>query len=86
MRKYLLDTTNIINANARLHNWNGFGLCVMTLLHIWSILFPCITHGYTAVVVPGVWEWPASERTPPKCTFQGEDEPGCWPGDANVGK
>mmetsp|Transcript_23315 Transcript_23315/g.36072 ORF Transcript_23315/g.36072 Transcript_23315/m.36072 type:complete len:425 (+) Transcript_23315:884-2158(+) len=53
----------------------------MTLLHVWSILFPCITHGYTAVVVPGVWEWPASERTPVKCSVS--DEPGCWPGDAN---
>jgi len=32
VRKYLLDTSNIINANTRLHNWNGIGLCVMTLL------------------------------------------------------
>ena len=31
-----------------------------------------------------VWEWPASERTPTKCKFDGTDEPGCWPGDANV--
>ena len=84
VRKYLLDTSNIVNANVRLHSWNGIGLCVMTLLHVWSILFPCITHGYTAVVVPGVWEWPASERTPVKCSVS--DEPGCWPGDANPGE
>ena len=31
-----------------------------------------------------VWEWPASERTPAKCKFDGTEEPGCWPGDANV--
>ena len=31
-----------------------------------------------------VWEWPASERTPTKCKFDGSDEAGCWPGDANV--
>eukprot|EP00578_Thalassiosira_sp_NH16_P020462 CAMPEP_0181094590 /NCGR_PEP_ID=MMETSP1071-20121207/10072_1 /TAXON_ID=35127 /ORGANISM="Thalassiosira sp., Strain NH16" /LENGTH=653 /DNA_ID=CAMNT_0023176925 /DNA_START=220 /DNA_END=2182 /DNA_ORIENTATION=+ len=68
VRKYLLDTSNIVNANMRLHNWNGIGLCVMTILHVWSILFPCVTHGYTAVVVPGVFEWPLSERTPAKCS------------------
>ena len=83
VRKYLLNTSNIINANTRLHFWNGIGLCVMTILHIWSILFPCVTHGYSAVVVPGVFEWPLSERTPVKCSVS--NEPGCWPGDANPG-
>ncbi|EJK45497.1 hypothetical protein THAOC_35886 [Thalassiosira oceanica] len=83
VRKYLLNTSNIINANTRLHYWNGIGLCVMTILHIWSILFPCVTHGYSAVVVPGVFEWPLSERTPGKCSVS--NEPGCWPGDANPG-
>lgn len=42
--EYHLDTSNIINANLRLHYyhyWNGIGLCVTmtTLLHVWSILF-----------------------------------------------
>ena len=50
----------------------------------YSIVFPCITHGYSAVVVPGIFEWPLSERTPVKCSVS--DEPGCWPGDANPGK
>eukprot|EP00984_Skeletonema_dohrnii_P012184 scaffold4918_cov90-Skeletonema_dohrnii-CCMP3373.AAC.2 len=36
VRKYLLDTSNIVNANVRLHSWNGIGLCVMTLLHVWK--------------------------------------------------
>ena len=37
----------------------------MTLIHIWSILLPCVTHKWGAQVVPGVFEWPLSERTPP---------------------
>ncbi|KAL7530803.1 hypothetical protein ACHAWF_003518 [Thalassiosira exigua] len=53
----------------------------MTLLHVWSILFPCVTHGYTAVAVPGVFEWPLSERTPVKCSVSNDQD--CWPGDAN---
>ncbi|KAL7532403.1 hypothetical protein ACHAWF_004125 [Thalassiosira exigua] len=56
----------------------------MGLAFDWSILFPCITHGYIAVVVPGVFEWPLSERTPVKCSKS--DVPGCWPGDANPGQ
>ena len=78
---YLLDCSNIVHANNRLHNYTGIGLCVLTLLHIWSILFPCITHGYTAKMVVGVWEWPLSERKPIKCSVV--DVPGCWPDDAN---
>jgi len=79
--KYILDCTNMVNANIRLHTSNGIALCVLTLLHVWSILFPCIFHGYSATVVPGKFEWPLSERTPTKCKV--EDFDGCWPGDAN---
>jgi len=79
--RYLLDCSNIVHANNRLHRYTGIGLCVLTLLHVWSILFPCITHGYTAKVIVGVFEWPLSERNPVKCEV--EDVPGCWPGDAN---
>jgi hypothetical protein len=79
--KNILDCSNMINANLRLHKITGIGLCVLTLLHVWSILFPCIFHGYSATVVPGTFEWPLSERTPVKCSV--EDVPGCWPGDAN---
>ena len=79
--KNLLDCSDIVNANLRLHKFHGILLCVLTLLHVWSILFPCVFHGYSATVVPGKFEWPLSERTPIKCSV--EDVPGCWPGDAN---
>lgn len=61
----ILDCSNIIKANLRLHKWNAILLCVLTLIHVWSILLPCVTHGYSAKVIPGVWEWPISERKPP---------------------
>lgn len=80
--KHLLNCSNIVNANNRLHISTGIGLCALTLLHVWSILFPCIFNGYSAVVVVGNFEWPLSERTPVKCSE--EDVPGCWPGDANL--
>jgi predicted ferric reductase len=63
--KYILDCSNIINANLRLHRWNGIALVVLTLLHVWSILLPCITHRWGAQVVVGTFEWPLSERAPP---------------------
>ena len=80
--KNVLNCTNMVNANIRLHVYNGIALCVLTLLHVWSILFPCIFHGYTAKVILGNFEWPVSERTPTKCSVEEFD--GCWPGDANV--
>ena len=85
--KYLLDCRNIVNANLRMHRWNGIALCVMTLLHVWSILFPCICHGYQPLLVPGQFEWPLSERTPRRCS-EDEDpkEDGCWPGDTDPEK
>jgi len=81
--RHVLDCSDIVNANIRSHTINGIGLCILTLLHVWSILFPCLFHGYSAKVVPGTFEWPLSERTPKRCT---EEDPmdGCWPGDANV--
>lgn len=79
--KYCLDCRNIVNANIRLHTYTGILLCILTLLHVWSILFPCVFHGYSATVVVGNFEWPISERTPTKCSV--EDVEGCWPGDAN---
>ena len=80
--KYLLNCTNIVNANLRIHYWNGIAICISTLLHVWSILFPCIFHGWSAKVIPGNFEWILSERTPTKCSVEQVD--GCWPGDANA--
>ena len=80
--KYVLDCSNMVNANIRLHMYNGIALCVLTLLHVWSILFPCIFHGYSVKVIPGQFEWFLSERNPTKCKVEQFD--GCWPGDANA--
>lgn len=62
--RYVLDCSNIVKANIRLHRWNAIALCVLTLIHVWSILFPCVTHGYSAQVIPGTFEYPLSERAP----------------------
>ena len=76
--KKLLDCRNIVNANIRMHRWNGIALCVLTLLHVWSILFPVVFHGYRAKVVLGLLEWPLSERTPTRCDYEDYLD-GCWP-------
>lgn len=60
----VVDCDDIIHANLRIHRWNGIALCALTLLHVWSILLPCITHGYKAKIIPGYFEWPLSERAP----------------------
>jgi hypothetical protein len=64
VKTYIMDCSDIVNANNRLHQWNGIALCTLTLLHVWSILLPCLTHGYKATVVVGNFEWPLSERYP----------------------
>jgi hypothetical protein len=61
---HLLDCSNIVNANIRLHRWNAIALCILTVVHVWSILFPCFFHGYQAQVLVGTFEWPLSERKP----------------------
>ncbi len=60
----LVDMRNYVKANRRLHNWNGIGIITMTLLHVWSIIFPSIVHGWRAQVVLGNFEWILSERGP----------------------
>lgn len=63
--KHILDCSNITKANLEAHRINGIGLVVMTLIHIWSILLPCVTHNYGSQVLVGTFEWFLSERTPP---------------------
>lgn len=63
--KYVLDCRNIVNANLRLHKWNAIALVILTLLHVWSILLPCVTHRWGVQVFVGTFEWPLSERAPP---------------------
>ena len=62
---HVVDCSNIVNANLRLHVWNGVAMVILMLLHVWSILFPCIFHGFGAQVLAGTFEWPLSERKPP---------------------
>jgi hypothetical protein len=57
--------SNAVHANLRLHKCNGIALCVLTLVHVWSILLPCVTHGWGARVIAGRFEWWLSERKPP---------------------
>lgn len=61
----LIDFRGAAAANATLHKWNGIGLAVLTLVHVWSIFTPVVFHGYAARVVVGAFEWPLSERGPP---------------------
>ncbi|KAK1859126.1 hypothetical protein I4F81_001723 [Pyropia yezoensis] len=60
-----IDFRGAAAANAGLHKWNGIGLAVFTLVHVWSIFTPVVFHGYAARVVLGAFEWPLSERGPP---------------------
>jgi len=62
--KYIVDCSGMVTGNLRLHRWNGFALCVLTLLHVWSILLPCVTHSFNVQVLVGFFEWPISERKP----------------------
>lgn len=62
---HILDCSNIVKTNVEAHKLNGIALCVLTLVHVWSILLPCVIHKWRAQVVPGLFEWPLSERTPP---------------------
>jgi len=60
----ILDCSNIMKSNTRLHRWNAIALCILTVVHVWSILLPCVTHGYSVQVIVGFFEWPLSERAP----------------------
>lgn len=64
LARNVFDMRNYMEANRRLHKWNGILIVFMTLLHVWSIVFPCIFHGWRAQVVLGHFEWPLSERGP----------------------
>jgi len=61
---HILDCSNIVKTNLQAHKWNGIALCTCTLIHVWSILFPCLTHQWKAQILLGSFEYPLSERTP----------------------
>ena len=59
----LVDFTDE-HARHRVHKCLGWGVVIATLVHIWSILFPCVFHGYGVKIVPGSFDLPFSERAP----------------------
>lgn len=59
-----INFSDSLEGNLRLHKWNGITLVVMTLLHVWSILFPCIFNGWSSQVLSGSFEYFLSERKP----------------------
>ena len=63
--QHIMDCSNITKSNNEAHKLNGIALCILTLIHVWSILLPCVTHKWKAQVVPGSCDYPLSERTPP---------------------
>ena len=63
--QHIMDCSNITKSNNEAHKLNGIALCILTLIHVWSILLPCVTHKWKAQVVPGSFEYPLSERAPP---------------------
>ena len=50
-----------IEANHRMHYWNGIVLCVMIIAHVWSILTPVIFSGYGVKVWFGEITWYVDE-------------------------
>jgi hypothetical protein len=34
-----------VAANTTLHYWWGVAICVLTVIHVWSILFPVVFEG-----------------------------------------
>ena len=60
----IIDFSRSMAANDRMHRINGWLIMVLILVHVWSILFPCIFHGYTSEVKIGFFEYPLSERAP----------------------
>lgn len=48
LSRNVIDMCNVKAANRRLHVWNGVALAVLTLVHVWSILLPCVSHGWCA--------------------------------------
>lgn len=64
LARHVVNMTDYVEANRRIHKWNGIGIAVMTLAHVWTIILPCITHSWRAQVVLGNFEWILSERGP----------------------
>eukprot|EP00588_Corethron_pennatum_P009049 CAMPEP_0194266544 /NCGR_PEP_ID=MMETSP0169-20130528/1411_1 /TAXON_ID=218684 /ORGANISM="Corethron pennatum, Strain L29A3" /LENGTH=575 /DNA_ID=CAMNT_0039007249 /DNA_START=163 /DNA_END=1890 /DNA_ORIENTATION=- len=51
-------------ASLRIHGRIGISLCVLTVVHVWSILFPVFLSRYSLQILPGTLSFPLSERKP----------------------
>ena len=52
------------NARVFSHRWLGVSMCIITILHVWTIVFPAIFSGYNIEVRAGSFVWPLSEQKP----------------------
>ena len=57
--------------NAWLHSVGGWTIGVWTLLHVWSLLFPSIFHGFRNVNAEGWWEWFPTQVKPVCIPYSG---------------
>ena len=60
----IVDMSDAVEANHRAHILWGVMICIMTLVHVWSIIFPTVFEGYKLIVWTGAFEYPLSERGP----------------------
>jgi len=51
-------------ASLRIHARIGISLCVVTIVHVWSILFPVFLSKYSVQIIGGTLSFPLSERKP----------------------
>ena len=61
--RHLVDF-NDHNARINVHRWLGISLCIVTILHVSSMLLPVMFSGYDLIVNPGYFVWPLSEAAP----------------------
>ena len=61
--RHLVDF-NDHNARIGVHRWLGISLCIVTILHVSSMLLPVMFSGYDLIVNPGYFVLPLSEAAP----------------------
>ena len=47
-----------------IHEKIGLSICIVTIIHVWGILFPTLFEGYSVGVTVGTLTFPLSERAP----------------------
>ena len=63
---FLGDVIDFTDETAQLdiHRKIGASVCIITVVHVWTILLPCIFQGFTVGILVGTFSWPLSEREP----------------------